>query len=125
MLWWDYTIKEVNKMVWENILKKENNAFTSPIGKRFKEYIEKKYGKKDVSKMAEMYLNSKKNKPDLTEEEFYTDYLNFLIDGRTATIKHIERTSSPAYGYVIGGEDDKLKEELKQNVKEYKEILGE
>jgi len=112
-------------MTWENILKKENDAFTSPIGKRFKKYIEKKYGKEDVSKMAEMYLNSKKNRPNLTEEEYYRDYLEFLIDSQTATIKHIERTSHPAYGYVVGGEDDKLKEELKQNVKEYKEILGE
>tara|TARA_R110002012_G_scaffold296226_2_gene493455 strand:- start:1407 stop:1778 length:372 start_codon:yes stop_codon:yes gene_type:complete len=112
-------------MTWEDILKKENDAFTSPIGKRLKEYIEKKYGKKDVSRMAEMYLNTKKNKPDLTEEEYYKDYLKQLIDGQTSTIKHIERTSHPSYGYVVGGEDDKLKEELKQNVKEYKEILGE
>lgn len=114
-------------MTWEDILKEEDDdddAFTSPIGKRFKEYIERKYGEKDVSKMAEMYLKTKKNKPDLTEEKFYTNYLDHLINAQIYIIAHIERTSHPTYDYVVGGDYDKLKEELKQNIKEFQEIRG-
>ncbi len=122
-------------MTWKDILKEENDAeendaeendaFTSPIGKRLKEYIERKYGEKDVSKVAEMYLKNKKNNPDLTEEKFYTNYLNYLIQFQIAIMGYIDAgTRHRIYDYVVGGEDDKLKEELRQNMNEFQEIRG-